>query len=123
MAAGRTHRYGQISIDGVHWSAHRLAWTLHREEIPAGVEVLHKCDNPTCVNPEHMVLGSRTDNMQDMVLKGRTRSLLTAEDVQAIRKEYAAGATLDELAARYGNERMGRWGIRNIVRRRVWRHI
>jgi HNH endonuclease len=52
-------------------AAHRISWMLFRGEIPVDAHVLHKCDVTLCVNPDHLFLGTHTDNMQDCVTKGR----------------------------------------------------
>jgi len=64
--------YGCFTNDlGEQIGAHQFAWLIHFGEIPEGKDVLHKCDNPPCVRPEHLFLGTQKDNMRDMVAKGR----------------------------------------------------
>lgn len=65
-------QYGQLTIDGKVVYAHRRAWELeHGLPIPKGMCILHKCDNPPCVEPTHLFLGTRKDNVEDMDRKGR----------------------------------------------------
>lgn len=69
--ATRNGGYGSIKIRGRRHCTHRVAWTMERGAIPGDMNVLHKCDNPPCVNPEHLFLGTDADNVHDMVAKGR----------------------------------------------------
>lgn len=64
--------YGRIRVDGKHWMAHRYALSAHLgRPIAEGMVVMHKCDNPACVNPEHLAEGTQKENMQDCKAKGR----------------------------------------------------
>ena len=63
--------YGQFGMGGTMMRSHRVAWELSNGPIPAGMFVLHKCDNPPCCNPQHLFIGTQTDNMQDALAKGR----------------------------------------------------
>ena len=66
--------YGQFWLGGKLHIAHRVSWVLHVGPIPFGLHALHKCDNPSCVNPEHLFLGTAKTNVHDMMDKGRHRN-------------------------------------------------
>lgn len=66
-----THGYGRICVDGKREGAHRVSFRLHHGAIPPGMHVCHSCDNPPCVNPGHLFLGTAKDNAQDRQNKGR----------------------------------------------------
>ena len=65
--------YGQFSVGSIQYVPSRVMWIIDRGEIPGDLFVLHKCDNPPCVNPAHLFLGDHQDNAADMVAKGRHR--------------------------------------------------
>jgi hypothetical protein len=91
--------------------APRIAYSLFKGKIPEGMEVRHECDNPGCVNPDHLVLGTHQENMKDMIERrraafgssnGRTgKNHLTPSRVRTLRKLHAAGWTLQRLADRF----------------------
>jgi len=111
--------------------AHRVSWEIHRGPVPEGVCVLHNCDNPPCVNPNHLFLGTKSDNSKDMYSKGRHNvaylkgeqhpmSKLTTADVLALRARREAGASKHELAAEFLITPDTAW---EIYTRRTWRHV
>lgn len=113
------------------WQAHRLAWTLLFGPIPEGLSVCHRCDNPPCVNPSHLWLGTALDNARDKVQKGRMRrgdsrgernghAKLTEDQVRVIRQRVKAGETQTALAAEYGVHLIT---VSQLVRRLTWRHV
>lgn len=69
----RQRAYGKIRVFYRDVRAHRFSWEMHKGPIPEGMDVLHHCDNPLCVNPNHLFIGSQRDNMDDMNRKGRGR--------------------------------------------------
>lgn len=127
--------YGRISSGARLIVAHRVAWELFRGPIPEGLRVLHACDTPPCVNPEHLFVGTQADNIRDMRAKGRLippppptpAQVLRGEDVATarlteacVRAIRASAATHAELARRYGVTQQAIAAVRS---RRTWRHV
>lgn len=117
-----THGYGQLAAGSDRpMIASRAAYLAWVGEIPEGGVVCHRCDNPPCINPEHLFLGTRADNNRDMAGKRRTangelKSLhkLTDAQVDRLRSRYAAGGiTQRELAEEYG---VSQQLVSNIIR-------
>lgn len=102
--------YGQFSVNGKLCYAHRFAYRIHHGPFPSDLKILHRCDNPPCVNPEHLFLGTTQDNSDDMCRKGRSASgeqsglhRLTDTQVLEIRRRYAAGDIRQrDLAVEFG---------------------
>lgn len=120
--------YGRITDDsGKLMFAHRMSYRLHRGVDPAGMYVCHRCDNPPCVNPDHLFLGTNRDNMADMVSKGRQmrgvrygRARLTEADVREIRRLCGLGVVQRRIAEAF---RIAPSVVTLIKQRKAWAHV
>jgi hypothetical protein len=127
--AKNEHGYGDFRTFGDHDKAHRVAWQIKHGGITKKVFVLHKCDNPACVNPSHLFTGTQKDNIQDMIRKGRHGytphygenngySKLTWEKVREIRLLFLKGGfTHIALAHKFG---VSRPCICQVVNHKHW---
>lgn len=125
MGAKHKRGYGSFRAPGES-KAHRFSYSRYIGPIPHGMSVCHKCDNPSCVNPEHLFAGTHTDNMVDKMIKGRgghllgsshPRSKLNEDQVRAIR---ADGRRQIDIAIDYGIKQAQ---VSEIKRRVAWTHI
>ena len=127
-----THGYGQLKQAGKLLRAHRVSWTLSNGAIPKGRYILHKCDAPACVRPEHLFLGTAKDNSDDMIAKNRDnhslnvkgsahgQARLSESQVLDMRQRHKGGEAIDSLAQRYRISYGHAWGI---IRRKYWAHL
>jgi hypothetical protein len=123
--------YGRLAAHGRFLRAARVSWVIAFDrEIPDGHLVLHRCDNPPCVNPSHLSIGTYRDNMRDAKLRGRLpsnleawrgeqsyRTRLTDNDIRIIRASTDRHAA---IAARYG---LNRSTVSKIKRGERWQHV
>lgn len=120
--------YGRFSFGCKTIGAHKAAWILYRGDIPAGMHVLHRCDNPLCVNPDHLFLGTNADNVADMDAKGRRiNAPLIGEanpraklDESQVLEIFRSRGKQNEAAAKFG---VSRALIGMIRHGRVWSHV
>lgn len=123
--------YGQLRFGKKTKSAHRMSWEIHFGTKPGDMDVCHTCDNPSCVNPAHLFLGTHLDNMRDRSAKGRYSmqpkgeavhlAKLTKDDVLEIRwlltqKKFSHR----EIAAEFSVDRTS---VTAISRRKTWKHV
>lgn len=136
IAAKDHHGYGRVHFGrrNQYIKAHRASWLIANGALPPkGFGVLHRCDNPGCVNPAHLFLGTHADNMHDMFAKGRRTAKtgtvgeknfsakITEKDVLEIRALYAKGGiTQEALGKKFG---LSQYPISRIVRRVGWKHV
>lgn len=120
--------YGYIRHHAKQMGAHRYSYMRFNGPIPEGMYVCHTCDVPSCVNPDHLFLGTQTDNMRDMERKGRgkkasgeahSKTYLTEQDVRRIREMLTTMRQLDVSRETGINIST----IHNIKRRRTWAHV
>jgi hypothetical protein len=134
--------YGEVRVNKRLQKAHRRAWELTNGPIPEGKVVCHRCDNPGCCNPKHLFVGTHSDNMADMVAKGRQQrdgwkhwnplrkwakgeasgsAKLTEAQVREIRRRFEAGGISKVQLGREYN--VTDVLIGKIVNKQVWTHV
>lgn len=129
--AGKTKEgYGRFQVKGKTQKAHRISYELyHKKTIPDGLIILHACDNPSCVRPEHLSTGTVKDNVDDMFAKNRANkakgsnhgsSKITERDVLIIRKMADEGAVQKTIGQTFG---IGQQQVSNILTGKKWKHL
>lgn len=127
----RNGGYGRLSNNRKPIAAHRVSWIIHNGD-PGNLCVLHKCDNPSCVNPNHLFLGTHGDNNADRTRKGRSarnlgesngRAVLTEIEVISIRKRYKRGCKVNGKAALIREFGVSSSCIERIINLESWTHV
>jgi HNH endonuclease len=118
--------YGRFRVNGVLEYAHRRSWKIHKGSIPHGMNVLHRCDNPPCINPDHLFLGTQSDNVRDTETKGRGNHPRGSQVHTAILTEKQVR---EILASKLGPRALGRiYGVSHVAVVRIksgknWKHL
>lgn len=118
----KANGYGVFRLRGKHYKAHRASWVIANGDIPKGIFVLHKCDNPPCSNPEHLFLGTAVDNSRDKLRKNRRTGgeKLSEEQVKEIRNLLKMGVTGVRIQKDYS---ISETTVTNIKLNRTWKDI
>ena len=116
--------YGSFYLNGIA-RAHRVSLYIHCVDFNVNLDVLHRCDNPSCVNPEHLYQGTQSDNNRDRFVRGRTcrggdhpKSKLSVDDVKNIRSNKTLG--IREMGRMYN---VSHTLIRRVISRESWNHV
>lgn len=124
--------YGILWANRARWQVSRIAMHVFRGfDLNSPLYVLHHCDNPPCFNPDHLFIGTQTENVHDMIRKGRARywprrgrshprAKLTEDDVRAARQRHADGQGCSALAREYG---VSHSTMSRILSRHKWKHV
>jgi predicted XRE-type DNA-binding protein len=119
--------HGVLRRNNQGYLAHRFSWLIHNGPIPQGQFVLHQCDNPACVNPKHLFLGTQADNVQDMMNKGRhadqrgeLQSNVKLSEQQVLWIRSNNHLSRKQVAEHFGVHPAT---ITDIIKRRTWTHI
>ena len=121
--------YGSVKYENKGEKAHRLSYKFHKGEIPEGMFVCHQCDNPACINPDHLFLGTPLDNVRDMFNKKRDRHPFGESHTSAKLKEVDVIKIKNLLSEGYGNKEIALlYGVRRqsiyaIKIGKTWRHL
>lgn len=121
--ANKTHGgYGKFWLCGKHVLAHRFSYELFKDSIPEGKVICHSCDNPWCVNPDHLWLGTQSENIEDSVVKNRFDSVVKISSVivKTMKKKRNCGAKYREIAEEYG---IGLTTVYEAVNCKTWKHV
>ena len=112
--------YGRLRNDGGSTYAHRISYQLYKGEVPGDMLVLHSCDNPTCVNPAHLRLGTNSDNMIDMYQRNRfPNQTLNTKTAKIIYNRCKEGAKQVDLAKEF---KVHFSTISDIATGKAWQH-
>lgn len=118
--------HGALKVNNRKIRAHRFSYELFVGKIPEGMMVCHKCDNPPCVNPKHLFLGTQKDNIHDAIKKGRFggehhHSVLKEKDILNIRRLYDSGSYKKVDIAKIFN--ISQPHIGRIIKREAWKYV